>query len=109
MCSRPSHFLFACLLTIIASGDDFNLVRVLVSGAAPVSPTDGLPLDDPNTDFTDLREGDACSEPDVVPDLAPIPHSLAWPGRPDAYRARCCAPPMAGLIAHAPTPTPLRC
>jgi hypothetical protein len=41
----------ACLLTFGASGDDINLLRlVLPSLASPTS--DPLPLDDPNTDFT---------------------------------------------------------
>jgi hypothetical protein len=50
MSSRLSRFLLACLLTIIASGDDVNLMRV-VFPAAFTSPIGSLPLDDPNMDF----------------------------------------------------------
>ena len=42
----------ACWLTLLASADDFNLMRL----ALPPSTTDSegnLPLDDPNTDFTE--------------------------------------------------------
>jgi hypothetical protein len=40
----------ACLLTLGASGDDLNLLRM---GLVPVpQPPRPLPLDDPNTDFT---------------------------------------------------------
>jgi hypothetical protein len=44
--------LAACALVLIASGDDFNLVRLVLPG--PVRSLDGqLPLDDKNTDFVD--------------------------------------------------------
>jgi hypothetical protein len=41
----------ACLLALGASGDDLNVMRLLMPGLSPhlVGP---LPLDDPNTDFT---------------------------------------------------------
>jgi hypothetical protein len=45
----------ACWLTLLASADDFNLARVLL----PPSTSDSegiLPLDDPNTDFTEASE-----------------------------------------------------
>jgi hypothetical protein len=43
---------FACWLTFLASADDFNLARL----ALPVPAADSeeaLPLDDPNSDFTE--------------------------------------------------------
>jgi hypothetical protein len=41
---------FACWLTLLASGDDFNLARVMLPS---ILDSEGrLPLDDPNTDFT---------------------------------------------------------
>jgi hypothetical protein len=47
----PCHFLFLCLLTLIASADDFNLLRVVFPSICTSSPAGSLPLDDPNTDF----------------------------------------------------------
>jgi hypothetical protein len=41
----------ACSLVLLASGDDFNLARVVLPLPAP-APGSLLPLDDPNTDFT---------------------------------------------------------
>jgi len=46
---------FACWLTLLASADDFNLARVVLP--SPTSDSEGLlPLDDPNTDFTESSE-----------------------------------------------------
>jgi hypothetical protein len=42
---------FACWLVMLASGDDLNFARVVLS-STPAS-EDLLPLDDPNTDFTE--------------------------------------------------------
>jgi len=42
---------FACWLVILASGDDFNFARAMLP-STPAS-EDLLPLDDPNTDFTE--------------------------------------------------------
>jgi hypothetical protein len=41
--------LLACLLTVVASGDDICFVRLAVSPPA----SDVLPLDDPNCDFVE--------------------------------------------------------
>ena len=41
---------FACWLVILASGDDFNFARAVFPSTP--APEDLLPLDDPNTDFT---------------------------------------------------------
>jgi hypothetical protein len=42
----------ACLLTFGASGDDFNMVRLLLPAQPSLATSIPLPLDDPNTDFT---------------------------------------------------------
>ena len=41
--------LLACALSVAASGDDFNLPRLVLS--PPLRSSVPLPLDDPNTDF----------------------------------------------------------
>jgi hypothetical protein len=46
----PGLHLWACLLVLAASGDDFNLLRVALPSAFTSSEAE-LPLDDPNTDF----------------------------------------------------------
>jgi hypothetical protein len=45
----------ACWLALFAGADDFNLARVVLPlpASAPDSP---LPLDDPNTDFTESSQ-----------------------------------------------------
>jgi hypothetical protein len=48
--------LLACLLAVLAGGDDFNLVRIALPFALPPSPGDSLPLDDPNADFTEATQ-----------------------------------------------------
>ena len=54
MSSRHSRFcvlvLLACWQVLLASGDDFNLARVLLPLPAPDAEAP-LPLDDPNTDL----------------------------------------------------------
>ena len=56
MPQRPARscalLVFACFLALLAGADDFNLARVvlILPGPAPEAP---LPLDDPNTDFTE--------------------------------------------------------
>jgi hypothetical protein len=46
---------FACWLTLLASADDFNLVR-LVLPPSTANAEESLPLDDPNTDFTESSQ-----------------------------------------------------
>jgi hypothetical protein len=50
-CAKMKHrlALLACLLTVVASGDDFCFMRLAVSPPTP----DVLPLDDPNCDFVE--------------------------------------------------------
>jgi len=43
---------FAAWLVILASGDDFNLAHVILPSSTSAA-ADLLPLDDPNTDFTE--------------------------------------------------------
>ena len=45
---------FACWLVLLASGDDFNFARAMLP-STPAS-EDLLPLDDPNTDFTESSQ-----------------------------------------------------
>ncbi len=45
--------ILACWLMVLASGDDFNFARVVLSPLDQES-EDLLPLDDPNADFTEL-------------------------------------------------------
>src|SRR5262249_48397822 len=40
---------FACLLALLAGGDDFNLARAALPALFPPATSDALPLDDPNT------------------------------------------------------------
>jgi hypothetical protein len=55
MTRRARHLkvivLCGCLLTLVASADDFNLARVAVPAAFAGAPARTLPLDDENTDF----------------------------------------------------------
>jgi hypothetical protein len=45
----------ACWLTLLASADDFNLARLALGPSTPDS--EGLlPLDDPNSDFTESSQ-----------------------------------------------------
>jgi hypothetical protein len=44
-----------CWLVVLASADDFNLARAVLPLPAP-APDGPLPLDDPNTDFTEHSE-----------------------------------------------------
>jgi hypothetical protein len=110
MCRRPSHLLFVCLLTIIGSGDDFNLMRVAFPAALAGAPTSGLPLDDPNTDF--VRSDEAWRQlphgprdSDILTDALPA----AAPAR-SAFTP-CRSPVRVGPLPASlnPIPTPLRC
>jgi hypothetical protein len=74
---------FACWLVLLASGDDFNFARAVL----PSIPSSGdlLPLDDPNTDFTE---------------------SAASPGPTSTYRDRCgCRSSVGRSSAGAASPS----
>jgi hypothetical protein len=80
--------LVACALTLAASGDDFNVVRVAFPAALPASE---FPDDDPNTDFvrvTDCHSDRPTLEAAhrvndlIAPGLALVPPPTACPGGP---------------------------
>jgi hypothetical protein len=101
-----------CWLTLLASADDFNLARF----ALPPSTADSeesLPLDDPNTDFTE-------SSPSPGPSGTRgrgAPASSAGPGRAAGaagqYAASALASPFDARAYGRPSlphhNTPLRC
>jgi hypothetical protein len=51
--------LFACLLVLLGSGDDFNFARLVIRCGQGQLPAGGLPLDDPNTDVTPCQRASA--------------------------------------------------
>jgi hypothetical protein len=104
----------ACLLTLGASGDDVNFLRLSLATPSCPQPNGPLPLDDPNTDFTpsvkllrksELRDEHATRQPAwcaVAVDryfAAPI-HHLLRAGRIDG---------RLGERSHAPLLIPLLC
>jgi hypothetical protein len=109
MCSRPAYFLLLCLLTIVGSGDDFNVLRAAFPVTFASSPAGGLPLDDPNTDFLARStsrpqghwgDGTVLAGADVPPAYRP---AVVW-----------CLPalPVCASDRHVPCPSimpPLRC
>ena len=96
-CAPP---VFACLLALLAGGDDFNLARVVLPLPAP-APEAPLPLDDPNTDFTEAARPSPLAAADAGPPARPAAPALASPGPP--------APPTPALASRRPANTPLRC
>jgi hypothetical protein len=106
---RPSHFLFACLLTVIASGDDFNLMRVAFPPLRIASPAEGLPLDDPNTDFLAASS----TRPDSHRADAPVSLPAAVSPRHGLALIQSSRPLAARVSDHplpcAPIAPPLRC
>jgi hypothetical protein len=104
--ARPcSLSALACWLVLLASGDDFNLARVLLPLPAPDAEAP-LPLDDPNTDFADSSPSPAptatCRDRWGRPSAAGQRPAGATPPSPLAAPARG-HPPRRGLN------TPLRC
>jgi hypothetical protein len=95
----------ACWLTLLASADDFNLVRL----ALPPSTADSeglLPLDDPNTDFTES------SQPREPPTLSRDRRGCTSSGGPGWTGASLTAPLVGAAHGHPPPlrlDTPLRC
>jgi len=95
---------FACWLVLLASGDDFNFARAVL----PSIPTseDLLPLDDPNTDFTESAQ--STGPPTTYRDRCACPSSI---GRSSAGAA-CPSLLAAAAPCHPPgqsSNTPLRC
>jgi hypothetical protein len=100
LCHRALSALI-CSLVLLASGDDFNLARVVFFLPGPASEAP-LPLDDPNTDFTETSQARG--------------QTAADPGACDAPRATgrgpvrtAIAPPARGHSTRNPINSPLRC
>jgi len=95
---------FACWLVILASGDDFNFARVVFS--PPPASEDLLPLDDPNTDFTESSEspGPTTTYRDRCGGTSSVGQSSAGATFPSPFAAPTHRhPPCQG------SNTPLRC
>ena len=92
---------FACLLALLAGGDDFNLARAALPALFPPAPSEALPLDDPNTDEVESAQSE----------LAPLAGQDGYcRGRPSRQAASA---PMAstrdGPPPRLPLNPPLRC
>jgi hypothetical protein len=96
---------FACWLTMLASADDFNLARL----AHPPSTADdgeSLPLDDPNTDFTESSQSPG------PPTSSQDRRGCTSSGGPSWTGAPLTSPFVAPAHRHPPPlrlDTPLRC
>jgi hypothetical protein len=96
---------FACWLTLLASADDFNLVRL----SLPPSNADSeglLPLDDPNTDFTESSQSPRPSTSSRYKRGCTSSSGPSWTGAPLA------SPFVASAHGHPPPlrlDTPMRC
>jgi len=101
------------LLTLAASGDDFNVMRVLLPATFAHVPTGSLPLDDQNSDF--LRPVDAAGSERTTSSRPDAPVRIGWQlwtpvpvsGASDPYLGT--AHPREELASHHPSLTPLRC
>src|ERR1700732_4012067 len=60
----------AVLLTLAASGDDINLLRLALPSAFALSPIGSFPLDDANTDFVKPSESSASQHHLIGPMLS---------------------------------------
>ena len=101
-----------CLLTLMASGDDFNLVRMVLPGTLGQPLTSHTPLDDENTDFLEAAgwskpEGKQLNRSGVAfgPDG---PQAAALPTLPKSP-PRFCSAIRPRNTSLARTSTPLRC
>ena len=95
---------FACWLVLLASGDDFNFARAL-HPSIPMS-EDLLPLDDPNTDFTESAQstGPTTTYRDRGVCTSSVVRSSAGAASPSLFAAPApCHPPR--LSSN----IPLRC
>ena len=94
-----------CGLTFLAGADDFNLARVLLPLPAPV-PDSPLPLDDPNSDFTEPAEAPSLTAGHAVRSGPPVPAAR----RPTRRRIRTLVPtPAPAPSLRARIDVPLRC
>jgi hypothetical protein len=96
---------FACWLVILASGDDFNFARVALLSSAPAS-EDVLPLDDPNTDFTESAESRGPTT--TYRDTCGCTSSVGQSSAGAALTAPFAAPANSRPPRHCSNP-PLRC
>ena len=95
---------FVCWLVLLASGDDFNFARAVLS-STPTS-EDLLPLDDPNNDFTESAEstGPTTTYHDRCGCTSSVGRSSAGAASPSLFAAAApCHPPRQS------SNTPLRC
>jgi len=103
--------LLACLLTVVASGDDFSLSRLVFSPIPSAAET--LPLDDPNSDF--VRPTEAVSRRQAgKPRWDGVSRAAMCTLTTSSPLAACHTPPRTGLAVTARLPraklnTPLRC
>src|SRR5579884_1183072 len=96
---------FACWLVFLASGDDFNFARIALLPLPELS-EDLLPLDDPNSDFT---ESAPSSEPTTTSRQRGDCASSACQCRSGATFNSRSSPPMHGRSAPRGSNAPLRC
>ena len=105
MKSRPPSTLilkaFACLLAFFAGGDDFNLARAALPALFPPASSEGLPLDDPNTDEAESAQSEMPAHvgQDSPCCRRPSPRSASAPH----------APTLDGPSPRIPLSSPLRC
>lgn len=89
------------LLVLVASGDDFNILRVAFPDAWEGAPTGSAEFDNPNTDF--LPAGSR------APIYAEEPRSTGGVAS-TGFGHGCTGPSFLPLVAmHTPAQTPLRC
>jgi len=81
--------LLACLLTAVASGDDFSLTRLVFNPTSWAAET--LPQDDPNTDFVRTTE-------------AVLRNQAGKPRRGGVGRAAVCTTTTSSPLADCRTP-----
>ncbi len=95
----------ACWLALLAGADDFNLARVVLP-LPPLAPDSPLPLDDPNSDFTDASEPQSPAAANADGAAPAPPARLRRAGPVLASRA---ASPAPARPLRAGAHTPLRC
>jgi hypothetical protein len=100
--------LIACLLTAIASGDDFCLARLALPLTSPGEHV--LPLDDPNTDFAETTDSVSAHGVDSLWQHGPAGH---YPATTSSMLVNGCPPRWAAVaLQHlhiTDLNTPLRC
>lgn len=96
---------FACWLVFLASGDDFNVARIALL-ALPVPSEDLLPLDDPNSDFTESSQS---QEPTTTsPERRNCTSAVRQPGAGAVLNSQSIAPMRNHSPRHSSN-APLRC